>query len=180
MSDTVKDKVLLGRIAAAHGIKGDVVVHSYAADPADIAAYGALSDATGSRSFKLKVRRVTEKGVICGVAGIADRTAAEQLRGVELFVARSQLPASAEDEFYYADLIGLTAVGPDGAVIGRVVDVANYGAGELLEIALEGTRKTELVPFRDAFVPEVDLAGKRIVVRMPVPVADDDDAPEQS
>lgn len=175
MSDAAKDRVLLGRIVAAHGIKGDVLVHSFAVNPADIASYGLLGDAQGTRTFKLQVRHVTSKGVICGIAGVADRTVAEHLRGVELYVERSQLPAAAEDEFYRADLIGLTAVSPDGDLIGCVVDVANYGAGDLLEIALEDSRKTELVPFRETFVPKVDLADRRIVVRLPIASTDDDE-----
>ncbi|MEZ5850846.1 MAG: ribosome maturation factor RimM [Hyphomicrobiaceae bacterium] len=180
MSDTAKDRVLLGRIAAAHGIRGDVVVHSFAADPVDIASYGPLGDAGGTRSFKLKVRHVTDKGVICGIAGITDRTAAEALRGVELYVARDRLPDTSEDEFYHADLIGLTAVDPDGVRIGRIADVVNYGAGDLIEIARDGSTKTELIPFREAFVPEVDVAGGRVVVRMPDVAADDDESPEKT
>jgi 16S rRNA processing protein RimM len=166
-------RILLGRIAGAHGIRGEVLIHAYTEAPENIGAYGALSDATGTRQFKIKVVRVTPKGVIARLAGIADRTGAETLKGVELYVERARLPAAADGEFYYADLIGMAAVDTAGKLIGSVVAVHNFGAGDLLEIRLPGSSKTELVPFRDAFVPEVDLAARRIVVAMPSAAADD-------
>jgi 16S rRNA processing protein RimM len=160
-------RILLGRIAGAHGIRGEVLIHTYTEAPENIGAYGALSDASGERQFKIKVVRVTPKGVIARVAGVADRNAAEALKGVELFVDRARLPAAADGEFYYADLVGLTAVNAEGGTVGKVVAVHNFGAGDLLEIRLTGSSKTELVPFRDAFVPEVDLAARRVVVVLP-------------
>ncbi len=166
--------ILLGRITGAQGIRGEVVVHSFAAAPADIGSYGPLSDLAGKRSFKLKVVRLTPKGtVIARIAGIEDRNAAEALKGVELHVARDKLPAPDDGEFYHADLIGLAAVSPDGAAIGEVVAVQNYGAGDLIEIRLPGGRSTELVPFTDRFVPSVDIATRTMVVVMPVAAPDD-------
>jgi 16S rRNA processing protein RimM len=167
-------RILLGRIAGAHGIRGEVLVHTYTEAPENIGAYGALSDAGGARQFKLKVVRVTPKGVIAHVAGVADRNAAEVLKGVELYVERSRLPAAADGEFYFADLLGLTAVDADGKTIGSIVSVQNFGAGDLLEIRLTGSSKTELVPFRDAFVPEVDLTARRVIVLLPSAMADGD------
>lgn len=167
--------ILLGRITAAHGIRGEVVVYSFAAAPADVGAYGPLSDKAGARAYALKVVRDTGKGVICRIAGVADRNAAEALKGAELYIAREKLPAAEGDEFYHADLIGLAAVEPDGARIGTIVAVHNFGAGDLIEIKVEGAAQTELVPFADAFVPEVDIAGRRIVVKMPASTPDDED-----
>lgn len=168
--------ILLGRITGAHGIKGEVVVHSFAAVPEDVGAYGPLSDAAGSRTFKLRVLRTTPKGaIIARIAGVADRTAAEALKGVELYVARDKLPAPADGEFYHVDLIGLAAVAPDGSAIGEIVAVQNYGAGDLLEIRVPGRKDTELVPFDDNFVPRVDLAAGHAVVVMPVSSTEDDD-----
>jgi 16S rRNA processing protein RimM len=161
-------RVLLGRIAGAHGIKGDVAIRSFTADPAAIASYGPLSDAAGARSFGLRVVRVTDKAVIVRIEGVVDRTAAEALKGVELYVDRARLPAAGEREFYHADLIGLAAVDADGRAIGEVVAVQNFGAGDLIEIRMAGLRETEFIPFNDAFVPSVDVAGGRIVVAMPV------------
>jgi 16S rRNA processing protein RimM len=160
-------RILLGHIAGAHGIKGDVLIKTYTSAPGDIGAYGALSDEAGRRSFAVKVRRVTQNGVVAGIAGVTDRTAAEALKGVQLYVARERLPPVAEGEFYHADLVGLAAVDPEGAAIGTVVAVRNYGAGDLLEIALPGLRETELVPFTETFVPEVLIGEGRVVVRLP-------------
>ena len=108
--------------------------------------------------------------------GVGDRTAAEALKGVELYVDRDRLPAAAEGEFYHADLIGLAAVDPEGKRIGEIVAVQNFGAGDLLEIRLAGSGKTELVPFTDATIPEVDIAAGRVVVAMPA--ASDDEEEE--
>jgi 16S rRNA processing protein RimM len=162
-------RVLLGRIAAAHGIGGDVLVHSYAADPADIAAYGPLSTGDGARQIELKVLRVTAKGVIARVSGVTDRNGAEALKGVQLYVDRARLPKTGEDEFYQADLVGLAVEDEAGNALGTVAAVANYGAGDLLELRLKDKRATELVPFTQAFVPVVDFERRRVVVRLPAP-----------
>lgn len=168
-------RVLLGRIVTVHGIRGDVVIESFTADPADIAAYGPLQSADGSKEFRLKVLRATPKGVVAHVAGVDDRNAAEALRGTELFAARKRLPEAEDGQFYYIDLIGLRADNPEGECIGKVVAVQNYGAGDLLEIELTGQRVTELLPFTDTFVPEIDIAGGRLVVIVPVATATADD-----
>ena len=176
---TAKNRVLLGRIADAHGIRGEVLIHAYTATPGDIGGYGPLSDAGGVRSFDVEVVRATAKGVVARIAGIANRTAAESLKGVELYVARDRLPAAAEGEFYHADLIGLGAVDPAGKTIGEIVAVQNYGAGDLLEIRLAGSGKTELVAFTEAVVPRIDVGAKRAVVVMPAATdARDDTASE--
>ena len=167
------DKILLGRIGAAHGIKGEVLVTSFADDPADIAAYGPLTDKSGARAFELKVVRVTPKGVVARIKGIADRNAAETLRGAELYVDRDKLPEPTEDEFYHSDLIGLAAIDSNGARIGTIIAIENYGAGDLIEIRLEGSTKTELIPFADAFVTSVDTAAGHATVVMPVYSPDD-------
>jgi 16S rRNA processing protein RimM len=159
-----RDRILLGRIAGAHGLKGEVLVHAFTAAPEDIAAYGALEDASAERTLAVRVVRIGEKGVIARIEGVEDRTAAEALKGTELWLARERLPPPEAGEFYHADLIGLAAFAPDGTPVGTVVAVQNYGAGDLIEIRLAGSRRTELVPFTDAFVPEVDVAGGRVVV----------------
>lgn len=177
---TKTDRILLGAISGAHGIRGDVVVKSFAEYPEDVAAYGPLHSRDGRRQFKLTVRNVTPKGVVAHIAGVDDRNAAEALKGTELYVDRAVLPAAEEGTFYHADLVGLTAFAPDGAAVGRVAAVHNFGAGDLLEIAFPDARKTELIPFTDACVPEVDLAGRRVVVVMPVAdaAANENDEPE--
>ena len=170
-------RILLGRSVAAHGVRGEVLVRSYADDPAAIGAYGPLAAPAANRTLELRVLRVTAKGVVARIAGIGDRNAAEALAGIDLYIDRAQLPAAGEDEFYHADLIGLAAVAPDGAEIGRVVAVHNFGAGDLIEVALAASRRTEHIPFNDRFVPEVDVAAGRIVVSLPEP--SDEDGPPQ-
>jgi 16S rRNA processing protein RimM len=159
-------RVLLGHIAGAHGIRGEVLIKSYTGAPEDIASYGPLSDEQGRR-FALEVIRVTAKGVIARIKGVGDRTAAEALKGVRLWAERSQLPPTEENEYYHSDLIGLEAVSSEGERIGEVLSVQNYGAGDLLEIRLKNGGKTELLPFAAAFVPEVDIAGGRVIVILP-------------
>jgi 16S rRNA processing protein RimM len=164
--DAGSDKrILLGRIAAAHGIRGEVLIKTFTGRPQDIAAYGPLDDGRGG-TFKLKVIRVTPKGVVARIEGIGDRNGAEALKGVALHVDRDRLPPPDDGQFYHADLIGLAAVGPGDQPLGEVVAVHNHGAGDLLEVRLTATGKTELIAFTDAFVPEVDLAGRRVVVRL--------------
>lgn len=160
-------RVLLGRIAGAHGIRGEVVIHAYTAAPEGIGAYGPLSDAAGARTFTVKGTRAMPKGVIARLEGVTDRNAAEALKGVELYVDRDRLPPAAEGEYYHADLIGLTAVDRDGKAIGEIVAVQNFGAGDLIEIRLAGSGRTELVPFTDDCVPQVDIEAGRAVVIFP-------------
>ena len=167
-------RILLGRIVGAHGIRGEVLVKSFTGEPDAIGAYGPLSNEAGTRSFSLRVVRVTAKGVIARLDGIGDRTAAEALKGIDLYVSRDRLPPPSEGEFYHEDLIGLAAVDPGGQLIGTVVAVTNYGAGDLLEIRLHGLSRTALVPFQDAFVPSVDIAAGRLTVVL-ASAADDDD-----
>lgn len=173
MSDDTPSRILLGRIVGAHGIRGEVIIHSYAAVAEDIGAYGALSDKSGTRTFKLSGVRAAAKGVIARVAGVADRNAAESLKGTELYVPRDKLPEPKDGEFYVADLIGMTVVDADGTAIGTVVDAPDYGAGSLLEIRRAGVAQTELVPFTDAFVPAVDLVARRVTVNAIVYAEDD-------
>jgi 16S rRNA processing protein RimM len=160
-------RILLGRTLGAHGVRGEVLIKTYTQAPASIGAYGALTDASGVRRFTIKVVRVTPKGVVARIGGITSRDAAEALQGVEFFVERNRLPQAGEGEFYYADLVGLTAVDGDNRVIGTVVAVHNFGAGDLLEVRLDGSAKTELVPFADRFVPTVEVKAGRIVVILP-------------
>jgi 16S rRNA processing protein RimM len=168
-------RVLLGEITGVHGIKGDVLIRAYTATPEGIADYGPLQDEAGKRSLVLRVRRATSKGVVAHVEGIDDRTAAEALKGTRLYVDRDRLPVPDKDEFYHADLVGLAAMTPSGNPLGTVVAVVNYGASDLLEIALPGRAATELVPFTSAFVPTVDLSAGILVVDMPTEAEEDID-----
>jgi len=160
--------VRLGVFGAAQGVRGEVRVKSFTADPAAIGAYGPLTDKDGQRRFALAVvRRLKGEMLIVRVKGVETRDAAEALAGVELFVRRSDLPPPGPREFYYDDLIGLAAVTPAGDPLGRVVAVLNYGAGDILEIEPEGGGETVLLPFSDAVAPEIDFDAGRIVIEPP-------------
>lgn len=152
---------------APQGVRGEIRLKSYTAAPADVGAYGPLTDAAGARRFPVKiVRGLRDDMLVVRVEGVATREAAAALTGVELFARRSQLPPPDADEFYYDDLIGLAAVTPEGAVYGRVLAVLNHGAGDILEIARpEGP--TALLAFTRAVAPEIDFAKGRIVVIPP-------------
>jgi 16S rRNA processing protein RimM len=170
-----QNRVLLGHISGAHGIRGEVVVKAYTSDPADIDAYGPLTDVTGTKQYKLKVVRVMPKGVVVRIVGVSDRNAAEALKGTALHVPRSALGKTEPGEYFYNDLLGLEAIDPTGLRIGVVKAVENFGAGDLLEISFDGISKTEFVPFVEAYVPDVDIAAGRVTVIMP---PDDGSKPE--
>ena len=154
-------RVQLGVIGRAHGVRGLVKVTSHTADPADLLAYGPLFDAAGNRyALVWKATGVAEVSrIVDGVAvKLTDRGAAEKLTNTRLFVDRSALPPADAEEWYLADLIGLTAVDLSGAAVGRVSMVHDYGAGASLEIERE-TGAPLLIPFTAACVPVVDVAG---------------------
>ena len=164
-------RVLLGRIAGAHGVRGEVRIHSYTAEPASIVSYGPLADKPGTREFKLLLRgTVRGDELIARIEGVDDRNAAEALRGTELYVDRDRLPPiESASEYYEVDLIGLEAVDPDGNALGIVARVADYGAGPVLEV--RGADGSELwLPFTDAVVPTVDLAAGRLVAVPPTEI----------
>ncbi len=166
-------RILLGVVGRPHGVRGLLHVHSYAADPASLAGYGTLSDERG-RQFALRWRGegIAEfSEIVDGTRlPVADRGAAERLVNTRLYVDRDRLPAPAADEFYLADLVGLVAVTADGRDLGRVAAVHDYGAGAALEIG------ALLLPFTRACVPEVDIAGGRLTVVLPI----ETDAREQA
>ncbi|HEY7608642.1 MAG TPA: ribosome maturation factor RimM [Alphaproteobacteria bacterium] len=160
------DKVCLGAIVGVHGVKGVVRIKSFTADPADIAAYGAVSDESGVRSFAVSVLGQARGAVLARLSGVADRDAAEALRGLRLYVPRAALPKTKEDEFYHADLIGLPVETREGQRLGTVRAVHNFGAGDILELRGEDGREL-MLPFSDAVIPAVDLAAGRIVADPP-------------
>jgi 16S rRNA processing protein RimM len=183
-------RVCLGVITGARGLRGDVWVKSFTADPADVGSYGPLSDAAGERTFRLRVVEPGGDRVLARIDGIADRTAAERLKGTELYVSRAALPPAGDDEFYYTDLIGLAAriLAPDGVVQdeGVVRAVHDFGGGSVLEVDAP-VLGSLLVPFTRAAVPEVDVAGGRVVVALLpglLPASNDDgetpDDPERA
>jgi 16S rRNA processing protein RimM len=165
-SKVPEGKLLLGEIGAAQGLKGEVRLRSYTQDPAAIADYGPLEDASG-RAVEIESLRVTPKALIARIKGVATREAAEALTHTKLYIARDRLPERGEEEWYHAELIGLEAFAPDGTLAGTVVAIHDFGAGDLVEIAPAGGGATLLLPFTNEAVPEVDVEGGRIVVVLP-------------
>jgi len=161
------DRVLVGEIGAAQGLKGEVRLRSYTQEPADIAAYGPLQDEAGSRNFEIEHVRVTPKALIARIKGVTTREGAEALNRTKLYLPRAALPAREADEWYVADLIGLAAVDAEGAALGTIVAVHNFGASDIIEIAPEDGGPTLLIAFTDATVPEVDIENGRLVVVPP-------------
>lgn len=149
-------------VGAAHGIKGEVRVKTFTGDPLALADYGPLQSRDG-RHFRILDIRPAGNVVVVRFEGIADRSAAETLTGVELFVDRSVLPAPEADEFFHADLIGLDVRDEAGARLGKVGAVHNYGGGDILEIVEEGG-KAVLIPFSLAAVPKLDLGAGFVVI----------------
>ena len=160
-------RVLIAQIGAAHGVRGEVRLKAFTADPLSVARYGPLESEDGRR-FEIEALRPAKDVLVVRLKGVANRNAAEALRNLRLYVAREKLPDPADDEFYVADLIGLAAERPDGASLGIVRAVHNFGAGDVLEIEPADGGATVMLPFTVATVPTVDIAAKKIVVEPPV------------
>jgi 16S rRNA processing protein RimM len=169
----VAERICVARIGAAHGLRGEVRLNSFTGDPLAVAHYGPLETEDGKRSFTIDTWRQGKGFLVVRFEGVDDRTAAERLRHLDLYVPRSRLPEPEPDEFYHADLIGLAAVTSDGAAVGTVVAVQNFGAGDLLEIQPAAGGATIMLPFTEAIVPKVDIAGGSIMVVPPAEVQGD-------
>lgn len=161
-----RPRICVGAIAGAHGVKGLVKIKSFTEEPDGVAAYGPLSDEAGEREFTIALTGRAKGLIIARIDGVEDRNTAEALRGTRLYVERAALPPTAEEAYYHTDLIGLEAVGMDGAPVGEVKALYNYGAGDVIEIQRRD-KDLLLLPFTKAAVPEVDLEGGRLVVREP-------------
>lgn len=158
--------MLLGEIGAAQGLKGEVRLHSFTEEEEAITAYGPLEDETG-HVIEIEALRATPKALIARVKGVTTREGAEALTGTKLYIPRSRLPEREEEEWYHAELIGLAALDRDGATIGRVVAIQNFGAGDLLELAPANGGPTVLIPFTRETVPEIDVEGERLTLVPP-------------
>ena len=170
---TVAPPICVARIGAAHGVRGAVKLWTFTEDPLAVQSYGPLTTKDGARQFEIASARAAKDHLVATFKGIATRNDAEKLNGIELYIAREKLPATDDDEYYHADLIGLAAVNAANEPIGRVLAIHNFGAGDIIEIApLKGP--TLLLPFTNAVVPEVDLKGARVVIALPQEVEGDD------
>jgi 16S rRNA processing protein RimM len=163
----MSDLICIGAIAGSFGVAGEVRLKSFCSEPTDIAAYGPLSTEDGSRQFHITLTRPVAGGLGARIQGITTKEQADALRGTSLHVPRDRLPALPDDEFYHADLIGLSAYDTGGELIGKVSAIYNHGAGDIVEISPIRHKSALLLPFTTAIVPNVDLAAGRIVVNLP-------------
>jgi 16S rRNA processing protein RimM len=164
MSDT---RICVGAFAGAFGVKGEVRLKSFTAEPEAIVDYGPLSSEDGATAYAIEITRPIQNGFAARVKGVATKEDADALRGVRLFAERDALPSLPDDEYYHADLIGLEVVDTGGKRLGTVSAVHNHGAGDLLEVSGPGLKTPALLPFTLAAVPTVDLAARRIVADPP-------------
>ena len=170
-------QICVARIGAAHGVRGAVKLWTFTEDPFAVKDYGLLSTKDGARHFEVTSAREAKDHLVATFKGVATRDEAERLNGIELYVPREKLPATEDGEYYHADLIGLAAVTTADEPLGRVVAIHNFGAGDIIEIAPpQGT--TMLLPFTNAVVPMVDLAGGRVVIELPAEIEGDDPSQE--
>ena len=159
------DRVCVAQIGGAHGTRGEVKLKSFTTDPLAVKDYAPVESEDGAASFEIEELRPAKGYLVAKLRGVRDRSTAERLRNVKLFVPRQRLPAPDTDEFYHADLIGMRAVTAEGREMGSVQAVYNFGAGDILELRLIESGATVMVPFTTTYVPEIDIPGGRIVIR---------------
>lgn len=168
------DRILIARIGAAHGIRGEVRVKPFGDDPLSFADYGPLQTADGKRELTVASARLQKSMVVTRFEGVNDRNAAEALNGTDLYVARQALPElDDEDEFYHADLLGLKAVASDGELLGTIVALPDFGAGTLVEIRPTGA-SSFYVPFTREAVPRIDISSGEVTIVPPEDHADEE------
>ena len=160
-------RICVGAIAGSFGVKGEVRLKSFCAEPEDVASYGPLSSEDGKTSWDIKITRQVKNGFAARLTGVVTKEAADRLRGTRLYAPREKLPDLPDDEYYYTDLIGLQVSDTGGTLLGKVKAVLNHGAGDLLEVSGPGMKTPLLLPFTLAVVPTVDLKSGRIVVDPP-------------
>jgi 16S rRNA processing protein RimM len=169
----VPAQVCVARIGAAHGVRGAVKLWTFTEDPFAVTRYGPLATKDGARVFEVAQAREGKGHLVATLKGVTTRNEAERLNGIELYVAREKLPATDEDEYYHADLIGLAAVTTAEEPLGKVIAIHNFGAGDIIEIA-PPRGPTMLLPFTNAVVPAVDIAGGRVVIELPAEIQGDE------
>jgi 16S rRNA processing protein RimM len=167
------EQICIARIGAAHGLRGAVKLWTFTEDPLAVKSYGPLTTKDGARQFEVAHIREARDHLVATLKGVTTRDEAERLNGIELYVARDRLPATDDDEYYHADLIGLAAVNAANEPLGRVIAIHNFGAGDIIEIA-PPDGATMLLPFTNDVVPTVDLRGGRVVIELPGEIEGDD------
>ena len=164
--------ILVGHVAGGFGVKGEVRITAYTADPLALTDYGPLLRADGSHGLSLTQARATKDGVVGRAKEIATKEEADALRNLKLYVPRDAFPAPEEDEFYLADLIGVEARDPEGVILGTIKTVQNFGADDMLEIAPATGGPTWYLPFTKEAVPDLHLADGWILAVRPEEVGE--------
>ena len=167
-------QICVARIGAAHGVRGAVKLWTFTEDPLAVKAYGPLMTKDGARQFEVTSAREAKGHLVATLKGVATREEAERLNGIELYVAREKLPATDEDEYYHADLIGLAAVNAANEPLGRVIAIHNFGAGDIIEIAPPRRRRPCCCRSPTPWCRSVDLAGGRVVIELPAEIEGDE------
>ena len=165
--------ICVARIGAAHGVRGAVKLWTFTEDPFAVTRYGPLRTKDGARQFEVTQAREAKDHLVATLKGVTNRNEAERLNGIELYVARDKLPATGDDEYYHADLIGLRAVTATNEPLGEVIAIHNFGAGDIIEIA-PPSGATMLLPFTNAVVPTVDVGNGRVVIELPQEIEGDE------
>jgi 16S rRNA processing protein RimM len=163
----MSDRVIVGTIGGSFGVHGEVRLKSFCAEPAAIADYTPLTGENGRVFAQVVLTGQLKDGFTARLDGVVTKEDADALRNVALYADRAAMPSLPDDEYYYADLIGLSVLNTGGVILGKVKHVVDHGAGDLLEIALSGQAETVLLPFTASAVPTVDLATGRIIVDPP-------------
>lgn len=176
------NRICVGAIMGAHGVRGEVRIKCFTERPKDVGAFGPVETEDAQRRFTVKVTRSVKEGVAASLSGITDRDAAQALKGSRLYVPRAVLPVllDEEDEYYLVDLIGLAVRWADGPPEeGKVIAVHNFGAGDLVEVALAGASgvksQTLLLPFERKVVTQVNVAEGYICVLLPREVSEEEE-----
>ena len=174
--------ICVAKIGAAHGVRGEVKLWPFTEDPLAVHHYGPLTTKDGARQFEVLRAREAKDHLVATLKGVTTRDDAARINGIELYIPRDRLPDTEDGEYYHADLIGLRAIDAQQQDIGKVVAIHNFGAGDIIEIALP-RGPSLLLPFTNAVVPTVDVAAGYVVVDLPQEIdgdAPDDDIPQTS
>ena len=161
---TPRDLISVGVIIGAHGIRGEVKLKSFTADPGAVASYGPLLSATGEM-FEITKLKPATTDFIATLKNVTDRNRSETLRGTELFISRAQLPKTSDDEIYMHDLTGISVYGANNTLLGVIVGFENFGAGDLMDVKVEGRAETVLIPYTKKFI--VSATVEKVIVDLP-------------
>jgi len=172
MAQNDQKLILVGHVAGGFGVKGEVRITAYTADPLALTEYGPLLRADGSHGLTVTAARATKDGVVGRAKEIATKEQADALRNLKLYVPRDRFPEPEEDEFYLADLVGLEARDPEGVALGKVKAVIYFGADDMLEITPSAGGQTWYLPFTKEAAPELHIADGWLLAVRPTETGD--------